>query len=66
MAEDGVTEALHIAQSDGLSPTIDNANKAIELVKEKYPNINYRALESKTTTIGEGMLVKLACRLRDY
>ena len=36
MAEDGVTEALHIAQSDGLSPTIDNANKAIELVKEKY------------------------------
>ena len=65
MAEDGVTEALHIAQSDGLSPTIDNANKAIEVVKEKYPNINYRALESKTTTIGEGMLVKLACRLRD-
>ena len=65
MAEDGVTEALHIAQSDGLSPTIDNAQKAIEIVKEKYPNIDYRALESKTTTIGEGMLVKLACRLRD-
>lgn len=65
MAEDGVTEALHITQSDGLSPTIDNANKAIETVKEKYPNINYRALESKTTTIGEGMLVKIACRLRD-
>lgn len=65
MAEDGVTDALHIAQSDGLSPTIDNAQKAIEIVKEKYPNIDYRALESKTTTIGEGMLVKLACRLRD-
>ncbi|MBQ7917832.1 MAG: DegV family protein [Clostridia bacterium] len=65
MAEDGVTEALHIAQSDGLSPTIDNALKAIEIVKEKYPNIDYRALESKTTTIGEGILVKLACRLRD-
>ena len=65
MAEDGVTEALHIAQSDGLSPTIDNAQKAIEIVKEKYPNIDYRALESKTTTIGEGMLVKLACRLRN-
>ena len=65
MAEDGVKTALHITQSAGLSPTIDNANKAMELVKEKYPNINYRALESKTTTIGEGMLVKLACRLRD-
>ena len=65
MAEDGVVNALHIAQSDGLSPTIDNALQAIEIVKEKYPNIDYRALESKTTTIGEAMLVKLACKLRD-
>lgn len=65
MAEDGVTCALHIAQSKGLSPTIDNANKAIEIVKEKYPNIDFRAIESRTTTIGEGMLVKLACKLRD-
>ncbi len=65
MAEDGVECALHIAQSQGLSPTIDNANKAIEIVKEKYPNINYKAIESRTTTIGEGMLVKLACKLRD-
>lgn len=65
MAEDGVTTALHIAQSDGLSPTIENALKAIEIVKETYPNIDFRALESKTTTIGEGILVKLACKLRD-
>jgi len=65
MAEDGVECALHIAQSQGLSPTIDNANKAIEIVKEKYPNIDYKAIESRTTTIGEGMLVKLACKLRD-
>ena len=65
MAEKGITQVLHIAQSDGLSPTIDNANKAIEIVKEKYPNIDYIALESKTTTIGEGILVKIACELRD-
>ena len=65
MAEDGIEKALHITQSDGLSPTIENAIKAIEVVKEKYPNIDYRAMESKTTTIGEGMLVKLACKLRD-
>ena len=65
MAEDGVKVALHITQSAGLSPTIENANKAIEMVKEKYPDIDYRAIESTTTTIGEGMLVKLACKLRD-
>lgn len=65
MAEDGVVNALHITQSRGLSPTIDNARKAIEIVKEKYPNINYIAIDSNTTTIGELILVKLACKLRD-
>lgn len=65
MAKDGVKTALHIAQSDGLSPTIDNANKAIEMVKENYPDINYVAIECKTTTIGEGLLVKIACDMRN-
>ena len=65
MAKRGIVNALHISQSNGLSPTIDNARKAIEIVKEQYPNINYLALECKTTTIGEGMLVKMACKLRD-
>lgn len=65
MAEDGVVNALHIAQSAGLSPTIDNANKAIEIVKEKYPNINYIAIESSTTTVGEQMLVEIAIKMRD-
>jgi len=65
MAEDGVKCALHIAQSQGLSPTIDAANQAIEIVKEKYPDIDFRAIESRTTTVGEGVLVKLACKLRD-
>ena len=65
MAKKGVKNALHIAQSKGLSPTIDNANKAIELVKEEYPDINYVAIQSNTTTCGEGMLVKVACSMRD-
>lgn len=65
MAKAGVKKALHIAQSDGLSPTIDNANKAIEIVKEEYPDIDYVAIESKTTTIGEGILVRIACDMRD-
>ena len=33
MAERGVKKALHICQSYGLSPTLDNANKAIEIVR---------------------------------
>ena len=65
MANDGIKVALHISQSAGLSPTIDNANRAIEIVKETHPDINYKAIESSTTTCAEGMLVKLACRLRD-
>lgn len=65
MAEDGVKNALHFSQSKGLSPTIDNAIKAIEIVKEKYPDINYLAVETNTTTVAEGMLVRLACKLRD-
>lgn len=65
MAEKGIKNALHITQSKGLSPTIDNANKAIEIVKESYPDINYVTLQSNTTTCGEGMLVKVAIAMRD-
>ena len=65
IAERGVKNLLHICQSYGLSPTLDNANKAIEIVKEKFPDIDYVAIESRTTTIGEGMLVKCAVKLRD-
>ena len=65
MAEKGIKNVLHIAQSYGLSPTLDNANKAIEIVKETYPDINYKAIESRTTTIGEGIVVRTACELRD-
>ena len=39
--------------------------KAIEIVKETYHDIDYKAIESSTTTCAEGMLVKLACKLRN-
>ncbi len=65
MAEKGVKKLIHITQSAGLSPTIDNANKAIAEVKEKYPDIDYVAVNSNTTTVGEQMLVRYACKLRD-
>ena len=35
MAEKGIKHVLHLTQAYGLSPTLDNANKAIEIVKEE-------------------------------
>lgn len=65
MAKDGVKNAIHITQAMGLSPTLNNALKAIEEVKKEYPDINYKAIESNTTTVAEGNLVKVAYALRD-
>ena len=65
MLESGIRNILHISQGYGLSPTVDNANKAIEEVKKSYPDANIIAIESDTTTVGEGMVVRSACKLRD-
>lgn len=65
MAKSGIKNALHITQAMGLSPTLNNALKAIEEVKKEYPDINYKAIESNTTTVAEGNLVKVAYALRD-
>lgn len=65
MLESGIRNILHISQGYGLSPTVDNANKAIEEVKKSYPDANIIAIESDTTTVGEGMVVRGACKLRD-
>lgn len=65
MAEDGVKNAIHITQGMGLSPTLTNAQIAIEEVKKTHPDINYIAIESNTTTCAEGFLVRIAMDLRD-
>lgn len=65
MAEDGVKNAIHITQGMGLSPTVTNAEMAIEEVKKTYPDINYVAIESNTTTCAEGYLVRIAYALRE-
>lgn len=65
MAKNGVKTALHISQGYGLSPTVDNANVAIENVKKNFPDINYVAVESNTTTVGEGFIVLSAVKMRD-
>ena len=65
LLEKGVRNILHISQGYGLSPTVDNANIAIEEVKKVYPDANIVAVDSDTTTIGEGMVVRSACKMRD-
>lgn len=65
MAEAGVTDAIHFTISYALSPTVDVARKAVKDVQETYPNFNCLCVESHTTTIGQGMLVRIACDMRD-
>lgn len=65
LAKRGVKKLLHLTQSYGLSPTLDNANTAISIVKKEFPDIDYVAVECNTTTVGEGMLVRVACKMRD-
>ena len=65
MAKDGIKNAIHITQSMGLSPTLKNAEQAIEEVKKEFPDINYVAIESNTTTVAEGNLVRIALALKE-
>lgn len=65
LAERGERKILHFTISYGLAPTMDGANKAAEMVREKYPGFDITVIESHTTTVGQGLLVKEACRMRD-
>lgn len=65
MASAGVKSAIHFTISYGLSPTVDVARRAVEEVKETYPDFNCLCVESHTTTIGQGILVRLAVQMRD-
>ena len=65
MAEAGVKEAIHFTISYALSPTVDVARQAVKTVQETYPDFNCLCVESHTTTIGQGMLVKIAVDMRN-
>lgn len=65
MAKNGVKNAIHFTISYALSPTVDVANQAVKVVKETYPDFNCVCIECHTTTIGQGMLVRMAVKMRD-
>ena len=65
MAKAGVKDVVHFTISSGLSPTVTVANKAAAAVKEDYPDFNVFAVDPLTATIGQGILVEIACDCRD-
>ena len=65
MAESGVKEVLHFTISSGLANTIEIAEQVAKETREKYPDFKVYAVDPLTATVGQGMLVGLACDCRD-
>ena len=65
LAESGVKEVLHFMISSGLANTITITVQAAADVKAKYPDFEVYAVDPLTATVGQGMLVSLACDSRD-
>ncbi|MCQ2387589.1 MAG: DegV family protein [Clostridia bacterium] len=65
MAKAGVKNAIHFTISYGLCRTVEVARDAVEEVKKEYPDFNCLCVECNTTTIGQGLLVKMAVKMRD-
>ncbi|WKA53748.1 DegV family protein [Planococcus shixiaomingii] len=58
-------EGLYIAFSSELSGTYSTAVMVAAQVREDYPNLNLTILDSKAASLGYGLLVKEAVKLRD-
>ena len=65
MAKAGVKDALHFMISSGLANTITITRQVAEEMKKEYPDFNVYAVDPLTATIGQGILVQLACDCRD-
>lgn len=58
-------EGIYIAFSSELSGTHDTAVMIRDQVKEEYPTLNLVIIDSKCASLGYGLLVKEATRLRE-
>ncbi len=63
LAKDG-EEGFYIAFSSELSGTFGTAMMASEQIREEYPDLKLTVLDSKLASLGYGMLVKEAVKLR--
>lgn len=64
LAKDG-DEGFYIAFSSELSGTYSTAVMVADQVREDYPNLKLSILDSKAASLGYGLMVKEAARLRD-
>ena len=58
-------DVLHIAFGTGMTPSVHNAWKAAESLKQKYPERKLIILDSLCSSVGYGLLVDTAADLRD-
>ena len=65
LAQTGVKEVLHFMISSGLANTLSITRQAAEDIKAEYPDFTVYPVDPLTATIGQGMLVSLACDCRD-
>ena len=65
MASAGVKDVLHFSISSGLARTVTVAKQAADEVKKEFPDFNLLSVDPLTATIGQGLLVSLACDMRD-
>ena len=56
---------IHICLSSGISGTINSAKNAALIIKERYPNIKIRIIDSLGASSGYGLLMDTAASKRD-
>ncbi len=58
-------DILYIGFSSGLSGSFQSVSLAISDLKETYTDVNACCVDTSCATLGEGLLVYYACKLRD-
>lgn len=58
-------DILHIAFGSGMTPSVNNAKKAAEMLKEKFPNQKIVVIDSLCSSSGYGLIVDYAADMRD-
>lgn len=58
-------DLLHIAFGTGMSGSVNNAYRAAEALREKYPDRRIEVIDSLCSSTGYGMLVDYAADMRD-
>ncbi|MBQ4558228.1 MAG: DegV family protein [Clostridia bacterium] len=65
IAKQGVKKLIHFTISSGLARTKEVAAQAIEEVRKEYPDFECVVIDPLSTTVGQGLLVRIACEMRD-